>query len=174
MVSEPEVSASGYPLSPPTPGQHQKLVAALTPEQHQVTQKSGTEAPFCGGHLAEKKPGVYACIVCQLPLFRSEHKFDSGTGWPSFFETFDRQHVRQNSDESHGMIRIEITCARCEAHLGHVFPDGPPPTGTRHCLNSMALRFYPEGQSIPHEISDEPMEDTGSDRQMSRAWFGGG
>lgn len=172
MVSDPGISASGFPLASPEPEHHQRLIDALTPEQHHVTQKSGTEAPFCGGYLAEKTAGVYACVVCHLPLFRSEQKFDSGTGWPSFFDTFDAQHVCQKQDESHGMVRIEITCARCDAHLGHVFPDGPPPTGVRHCLNSASLHFYPEGQSIPHEIPTGEVVEPGP--ELSRAWFGGG
>ena len=172
MVPGPDSSASGFPLTPPESEHRQQLVDALTPEQHHVTQKSGTEAPFCGGFLSEKSDGVYACVVCHLPLFCSEHKFDSGTGWPSFFDTFDPQHVCQKHDESHGMVRIEITCGRCDAHLGHAFPDGPPPTGTRHCLNSASLYFYPQGQEIPREIPEaggiEPRP------ELARAWFGGG
>ncbi|MEE2883770.1 MAG: peptide-methionine (R)-S-oxide reductase MsrB [Planctomycetota bacterium] len=172
MASGPEISASGFPLVAPEPLHHQQLTRRLSPEQHQVTQKSATEAPFCGGNLAEKSDGVYACVVCHLPLFRSEHKFDSGTGWPSFFDTFDPQHVCQKHDESHGMVRIEITCGRCDAHLGHAFPDGPPPTGTRHCLNSASLHFYPEGQAIAREIPE--LDDRDSDPKLARAWFGGG
>jgi peptide methionine sulfoxide reductase msrA/msrB len=116
-----------------------------------VTQKAGTEPPFCGTLLDNKQEGMYACVVCGLPLFSSEHKFDSGTGWPSFSREFDRDHVARRRDASHGMVRTEITCARCGAHLGHVFDDGPRPTRERHCLNSASLAFLEKGEELPVE-----------------------
>ena len=106
-----------------------------------VLLHQGTEPPFCGGLLANKGSGVYACRLCGLPLFSSEKKFHSGTGWPSFYESFDPDHVRNIVDRSHGMTRTEIRCGRCDSHLGHVFEDGPRPTGLRYCLNSAALKF---------------------------------
>lgn len=134
-------SASGYDLTPPTASERAALEAKLTPEQRRILLASGTERPFCGGLLNNKEAGVYHCGLCELPLFHSKAKFESGTGWPSFFETFDKDHVREIVDNSHGMRRIEIRCGRCDSHLGHVFPDGPRPTGLRYCLNSEALTF---------------------------------
>lgn len=136
-------SASGYDLTPPTPAERERLAARLTPEERRVMIDHGTEPPFCGGLLTEKGGGVYACRLCALPLFRSGAKFESGTGWPSFYEPFDPAHIRELRDTSHGMVRTEIRCARCDGHLGHVFPDGPPPTRLRYCLNSAALEFAP-------------------------------
>lgn len=138
------VSASGFDLTPLEPAKRERLAAALEPEARRVLLAQGTERPFCGGLLAEKGQGVYVCGLCALPLFRSETKFESGTGWPSFWRPFDPAHVAELRDTSHGMIRVEIRCARCDGHLGHVFPDGPPPTGVRYCLNSAALRFVLE------------------------------
>jgi len=135
------LSASGYDLTPLGEAEREHRAAALEPEARRVLLAHGTEAPFCGGLLSEKGEGTYACALCELPLFRSVTKFESGTGWPSFHSPFDPQHIRQIRDTSHGMIRIEIRCARCDGHLGHVFPDGPPPSGLRYCLNSAALRF---------------------------------
>ena len=135
------VSASGHDLTPLPPEEIARLAAGLTAEERRVLLAHGTEAPFCGGLLREKTAGVYACRLCALPLFKSTAKFESGTGWPSFFEPFDPAHVATVADRSHGTVRTEIRCARCEGHLGHVFDDGPRPTGLRYCLNSAALAF---------------------------------
>ena len=115
--------------------------AQLTPEQFQVARAHGTERPFCGTLLDNKADGVYACICCRLPLFASNAKFDSGTGWPSFFQPIADENVATHADRSYGMVRVEILCARCDCHLGHVFPDGPAPTRQRHCVNSESLEF---------------------------------
>jgi peptide methionine sulfoxide reductase msrA/msrB len=144
-------SKSGYDVTPLPPERVAELAAKLSPEAYRITQKADTERPFCGNLLDNKLDGVYCCVVCGLPLFTSEHKFKSGTGWPSFFREFDPAHVAREKDESHGMVRIEINCARCAAHLGHVFDDGPPPTGQRHCVNSASLRFYEQGAERPPE-----------------------
>lgn len=135
------VSASGYDLTPLTPEQVAEKARDLTPDERRVLLDHGTEHPFCGGLLDNKLQGTYHCRLCDLPLFSSEAKFDSGTGWPSFFQPFDPEHIRYLEDHSFGMVRTEIRCARCDAHLGHVFPDGPPPTGQRYCLNSIAMVF---------------------------------
>lgn len=153
-------SASGYDITPLPPDRVAELTARLDPQAYHITQKAGTEPPFCGNLLDNRKDGIYACVVCGLPLFSSEHKFNSGTGWPSFYREFDPEHVARRPDHSHGMVRVEINCARCGAHLGHVFDDGPPPTGERHCLNSAALRFYERGVELPPE--SRPVADFGA------------
>ena len=140
---------AGFDLAPPDAAQRRALEAGLSPDERQVLLEHGTERAFCGVFLDNKLDGVYTCRLCGLPLFRSSHKFDSGTGWPSFFATFDDAHVRTIRDASYGMIRTEIVCARCASHLGHVFPDGPPPTGARHCLNSVSLSFTESGKPLP-------------------------
>ncbi len=118
----------------------------LTPEQFRVLRSSGTERPFCGALLDNKKPGVYTCAGCGLPLFSSDSKFHSGTGWPSFFQPIAEGNVAERADHGHGMTRTEINCARCDGHLGHVFDDGPRPTGLRYCMNSESLNFTPSDQ----------------------------
>jgi peptide-methionine (R)-S-oxide reductase len=142
----PARSAAGYDLA--RPGDLETRAAALSPEERRVILNQGTESPFCGNLLNNKKAGVYSCKLCGLPLFKSGTKFESGTGWPSFTTPFDPDHIAYLDDSSHGMSRTEIRCARCDAHLGHVFPDGPPPTGKRYCLNSVSLDFS-EGEPRP-------------------------
>ncbi len=141
-----------FDLSPPSPEQRDALVADLTPDERRVLLQHGTEAPFCGVFLDNKREGTYCCRLCGLPLFRSSTKFDSGTGWPSFFAPYEAAHIELIRDTSHGMIRVEEVCARCGSHLGHVFPDGPPPTHERHCLNSVALSFVDEGEPLPDPL----------------------
>jgi len=119
--------------------------AQLTPEQYRITRLGGTERAFTGPHWDNKAPGIYACVNCGTPLFSSETKYDSGTGWPSFHAPLSDELIRMQEDRSLMMRRTEALCAVCDAHLGHVFPDGPPPTGLRFCLNGHALNFIPEG-----------------------------
>jgi peptide-methionine (R)-S-oxide reductase len=115
--------------------------AILTPEQYQVTRNHATECAFTGPHLSQKEDGTYSCVCCGSPLFRSDAKFESGTGWPSFFRPVDAGAVTEIEDRSYGMRRVEVLCATCDAHLGHVFPDGPRPTGQRYCMNGVAMKF---------------------------------
>jgi peptide-methionine (R)-S-oxide reductase len=122
--------------------------AQLTPEQYTVLRRAGTERAGSGEYAHTKDPGVYRCAGCGAPLFRSDTKYESGTGWPSFWEPVSPDAVAERTDESHGMVRTEALCATCDGHLGHVFPDGPPPTGQRYCLNSASLGFVDEGAPI--------------------------
>jgi len=121
----------------------------LSPEEYQVLRRHGTERPGTGCFLGTKEPGTYVCAGCGNPLFRSGMKFESGTGWPSFTVPISPDAVTELADDSYGMRRVEVRCARCEGHLGHVFPDGPPPTGLRYCMNSVAMRHVREGEPLP-------------------------
>jgi peptide-methionine (R)-S-oxide reductase len=116
----------------------------LTPEQYRIARMRGTERPFTGAYHATKEPGVYHCVCCGQPLFDAATKFDSGTGWPSFFAPIDPDAVATETDRSLSMVRTEVLCSRCDAHLGHVFPDGPEPTGQRYCMNSASLKLVPK------------------------------
>lgn len=158
-------SKSNFDITPYPREKVEELASTLDPETYKITQSAGTERPFCGTLLDNKKNGTYVCVVCGLPLFSSEHKFNSGTGWPSFYREFDPEHVARKEDRGHGMTRVEINCARCASHLGHVFPDGPKPTGERHCLNSASLKFYEKGEQMPAE--SQPVK-------TETAYFAGG
>ena len=140
---------TAFNITAPTDAERRGISTGLTPDERRVLLEHGTEAAFCGVFLDNKKDGIYTCRFCGLPLFRSTAKFDSGTGWPSFFKPFDEAHIKRIRDSSHGMLRVEEVCARCGSHLGHVFPDGPRPTGDRHCLNSVALGFTESGKALP-------------------------
>ncbi|ESQ77273.1 peptide-methionine (R)-S-oxide reductase MsrB [Asticcacaulis sp. AC402] len=145
-------SALGFDLTPPTPAQIDNLAARLDPEARRILLNHGTEAPFCGRFDEYEDEGTYVCNLCDLPLFSSRAKFHSGSGWPSFYQSVDKDHIHYVRDVSHGMVRTEIRCGRCDSHLGHVFEDGPRPTGQRYCLNSVAMEFVPEGETLPDRL----------------------
>ena len=151
VIAMPGYSKSGHDLTPLTAEAIAEICRTLTPEQVRVTQKAGTEPAFCGNLTNTTQAGIYVSVVGGLPLFRSTQKFTSESGWASFFEPFDPDHILEIADRSHGMVRVEIRDARSGAHLGHVFDDGPAPTGKRYCVNSAALDFIPAGEAIPPE-----------------------
>jgi peptide-methionine (R)-S-oxide reductase len=130
---------------------HQEWRKQLTPEQHRVTREKGTERPFSGEYYRSKDKGTYRCVGCGTELFTSETKYDSGSGWPSFWAPISEEKIETERDTSHGMVRTEVLCSKCEAHLGHVFEDGPQPTGQRFCINSVALDFVEEGKGQESE-----------------------
>lgn len=148
----PARSAAGFDLAYLPSEVRKRLEGGLSKEEREVLLHHGTEAPFCGTLLKTKSAGVYCCRLCGLPLFRSNSKFESGTGWPSFTEPFDPDHLRNVQDTSYGMVRIEIRCGRCDSHQGHVFRDGPPPNYQRYCLNSISMEFVPEGTPLPNKL----------------------
>ena len=143
---------TAFDLTPPTESQRREITAGLDADERRVLLQHGTEAAFCGVFLDNKKAGTYCCRFCGLPLFRSNAKFDSGTGWPSFFKPYDEAHIKRIRDSSYGMIRVEEVCARCGSHQGHVFPDGPKPTGLRYCINSVSLQFVKTGDALPDPL----------------------
>ena len=158
-TTKPGLSSAGFDVTPLGEAEVNELAKSLSPDERRVLLNQGTEAAFCGNLLDNKKSGTYVCRLCALPLFRSTSKFDSGTGWPSFYEPYDRDHVANIVDRSHGMSRTEIRCQRCGGHLGHVFPDGPPPTGDRYCLNSASMEFVEQGKPFPTRVAaDESRE----------------
>ena len=143
MTTPPKLSSAGFDVSRLATGVIESLAATLSPDERHVILAHGTERPFCGTLLDNKKHGTYVCRLCALPLFSSRAKFDSGTGWPSFTRPVKADRVKENRDTTLGMVRVEIACARCSGHLGHVFDDGPAPTGLRYCLDSVSLVFRP-------------------------------
>lgn len=168
-TTDQRISASGFDITPLNSTEIDELAKDLTPEEAEVILASGTEPAFCGNLVDNKLEGTYICRLCKLPLFKSDSKFKSGTGWPSFFQPVDPEHVNEKADNKFGMTRTEILCARCTAHLGHVFPDGPEPTGLRFCVNSVSLDFVENGQAFP-----EGGQSTATSNILKTAYFGGG
>ncbi len=144
-------SDTGYDIMPLDQEKIERLAQDLNEEEYRILLNHGTEPSFCGTLLDNKLDGTYACRLCGLPLFASSTKFESGTGWPSFYAPYDREHLDEVEDTAYGMRRVEIRCVRCGGHQGHVLPDGPPPTGKRYCLNSASLEFFEEGEEIPQK-----------------------
>ncbi|MCA9321366.1 MAG: peptide-methionine (R)-S-oxide reductase MsrB [Planctomycetes bacterium] len=146
---QPPFSSTGHDVGRLPEAKIKELTKDLDPLELEVTCMSGTERAFTGELWNNKKDGVYLCKVCSLPLFESGTKFESGTGWPSFFRPYDPEHIEEIKDTSHGMVRIEVRCRRSGTHLGHRFPDGPKPTGQRYCINSASLEFVKSGEPLP-------------------------
>jgi peptide methionine sulfoxide reductase msrA/msrB len=165
ITGSPMYSKSGYDVTPLSKARIDELAKKLTSDEARVILRKGTEPAFCGNLTDNKKEGEYVCRLCGLPLFSSNSKFHSGTGWPSFFQPVDKAHIRNVKDDSLGIERTEILCARCGAHLGHVFDDGPRPTGLRFCVNSVSLAFIENGTPLPAD--SQPV-------QTATAYFAGG